>query len=184
MHDDTLRARALEALGPHADPRAAPLLERASLRVDENVHRWTGSSGDVRAHRVRLEVDARSLGVVRAAPFVEDALRAAFAKVLSDARGESLSELVIGWNGMLEARVESYRGAAPIDGRAHLSMALAEYLDGAGSHDVARFVEALDVQESARHELTLDASPDVFTATAVSDAARRLLGEGVVVRWR
>lgn len=184
MHADTLRARALEALGPHADPRAVPLLERASLRLDENVRRWTGSGGDVRAHRVHLDVDARSLGVVRAAPFVEDSLRAAFAKVLSDTRGESLAELTLGWNGLLEARVESYRGAAPIDGRAHLSMALAEYLDGAGAHDIARFIESLDVRETARREVTIDASPDVFTATAVSDAARRLLGEGTVVRWR
>lgn len=184
MDGASLREKVLDALGAHADPRAAALLDRATLHIDEGVRQWTGSAGDVRAHRVRLGVDARSLGVVKAAPSAEDSLRAAFAAVLSDHAGESLAELVIEWDGALSARMESYRGAARIDGRAHLAEALTEYLEGAGDERAAWSVANLDVREASPDDFVIVGSPDVWTASAVRDAVSHLLGERAKVRWR
>lgn len=132
MDGPALRAMALDALGPYADPRARALLERADVEVDEAVRAWTSSSGAVRAHRVRVCVDARSLGAVRASPAIEDALQGAFARAFTAWPHDTLDALSLVWNGALAARVEGYRGSSPIDGRAHLDMALAEYLEGAG----------------------------------------------------
>ena len=132
MDGSALRTLGLEALGPYADPRARTLLEGADVEVDEAVRAWTSSTGAVRAHRVRVCVDARSLGAVRAAPAIEDALQRAFAKAFTAWPHDTLDALVIEWNGALTARVEGYRGSTPIDGRANLDMAVAEYLEGAG----------------------------------------------------
>lgn len=132
MDGSALRTLTLDALGPYADPRARTLLEGAEVVVDEAVRAWTSSVGAMRAHRVRLCVDARSLGAVRAAPAIEDALHRAFAQAFTAWPHDTLDALAIAWNGALAARVEGYRGSTPIDGRANLDMALAEYLDGAG----------------------------------------------------
>lgn len=132
MDGSALRDRALDALGPYADPRARALLEGAEVIVDEAVRAWTSSTGAMRAHRVWVCVDARSLGAVRAAPAVEDALQRAFAQAFTAWPHDTLDALTLAWNGALAARLEGYRGSTLIDGRANLEMALAEYLEGAG----------------------------------------------------
>jgi hypothetical protein len=183
MDPAALREKALDALGAHADPRAGVLLSHATLSIDEAVRRWTSSGGEVRAHRVRCLVDARSLGVVRAAPAVEDALRAAFASVLSEHAGESLAELEIAWDGALAARMESYRGAARIDGRAHIAEALVEYFEGAGDR-VARSVANLEGREVSPGAFLFHGAPSVWMASAVRDAIRHLVGPTATVQWR
>lgn len=184
MDTASLRARVLHALTTHADLRAATFLEHATLHVDEAVRRWTSSAGEVCAHRVSLAVDARRLGELKAAPSIEDSLHAAFAAVLSESGRESLAELRVAWDGALSARIESYRGATRLDGRAHVIDALAEYLDGAGDTGASWSVAHAEALLPSPDELALTGSPDAWTATAIRDAARHLFGDALKIRWR
>ena len=83
--DETLRLRALDALGPLGDALAREALEAGTVRVEHAVAIWEASHGTVQAHRVVLEVPAELHARAAASPAAEDALSAAFAAALADA---------------------------------------------------------------------------------------------------
>jgi hypothetical protein len=92
--NERLRAIALERLGAHAPELSREALETGRLRLIEGVLSWQGSFGDVRAHRVVLELDPALCDLVRASPFALDALTAAIAGAIGSTR-EALAELVV-----------------------------------------------------------------------------------------
>ncbi len=110
--DETLRIRALEALGPLGDAVARDVLAHGSVAVEHDAMEWEGSSGRVRAHRVIVvappELHARFEGSHAA----RDALTAALAAAMTARRGEVVGDVVVE-PGTLEPpmSVGPYRGA-------------------------------------------------------------------------
>jgi hypothetical protein len=109
MMHERLRAIALERLGAHAPELAREALETARMHVIEGVLGWQGSFGDVRAHRVVLELDPALADRVRASPFAVDALTAAVAGAIAGNAREALAELVVA-SGTIDATSSPYRG--------------------------------------------------------------------------
>lgn len=191
MDGATLRALALDALGPHDPPRAAEVLSGSMVTVDPDVQAWTASAGTVHGQRVRLTTDARTLGMLRAAPAVTDAVYAAFAHALGTVQGETLGELTLVWSGEVHGGDDPYRGGHPREGRDNLASALAEYLDGADEPDTATLVRG-SVATTADHGddavtvtvTTAVGGPSPHVRSAVRDAVKALLGAGATVAWR
>src|SRR5579883_1696847 len=95
MSPEELRRGALEALGEHADERARDALRRADVTVSD---RTVVPSGGHAGRRVTLAVDAATLGGLRAAPALVDAITAAAAiAVAGHSTGESLLDLELRW---------------------------------------------------------------------------------------
>jgi len=132
---EKLRRAALDALGDHADARARDALVRGALSLEPSVAAWESSGGRMTAHRVHLLVGPASLGAARAAPAVEDALRAAFAAAIARHDGETLEDLVLGcaW----PAEEAPYRDASPEPRPRPDSLrdALVAYLAGGGADE-------------------------------------------------
>lgn len=184
MDAHTLQAAALDALGAHGDARARDLLERADVVLDAAVQTWAASHGTVRGHGVRLRLDARSLGVLHAAPAVADALHGAFARAFAHSPDDALSSLSFDWNGAITTAITTYRGVALRAGRVSLAEAVGEYLDGAGAASDARFARGCELRETGPGEVLVHALPDPWHATALRDAVRALLGEKTAVLFR
>jgi hypothetical protein len=137
---EALRRGALDALGPHADERALDVMRRATILLERSVRRWIASAGDVEAHRVTLAVDAGTLGLVRAAPAVADALCRAIAVAIARRPGETLLELVLRWSPRADApdaRRDPYRDASRSATEIALGDALVAYLEESGQAALA-----------------------------------------------
>jgi hypothetical protein len=133
-------------------------LERATLSVEPAVLRWESSIGPMHAHRVHVRVDAARLGALRRSPALEDALRAALAAAISRDPGETLQELVLGWEPF--SPDAPYRDPAPMprvgdEDHQHaedpevLRDALAEYLEGSGEPDLANAARRSEITHDA-----------------------------------
>lgn len=132
---EELRRAALATLGEHADERARDALAHASVAVAEAVG-WHGSAGRVDAHRVTLGLDARTLGGLRVAPALADALCAAVAAAIATRPGATLLDLELRWAPGARPSSAGYRDAPP-EQEASLGHALVEYLEGGGHASLA-----------------------------------------------
>jgi hypothetical protein len=192
MSAEELRRAALEALGEHADERARDALAHASVSIVAGAAAWHGSAGAVQGHRVSLGVDARTLGVLRAAPALTDALCAAVAAAIATRPLETLLDLRLRWAPGSRASSAGYRDAPP-PGEGSILEALVDYLEGSREHDLARLLAGAGVEEGASAELTVRLAPaarksvrgDARAAATLTAALRDLLGDdGAPVRLR
>lgn len=173
----TLAQDAMMALGSHGDPRAREALARAEVVVEPDVRRWTASGGVVHGHRVRVRLDARTLGVIRAHPAAEDSLQTAFARAIAAAPDQSLADFAVEWSGAVATVVTTYRGEVLRAGEADLAEALAACLDGAGEREAAARVRPLAVRRASRDEVAVQGDVDELSLAALRVGARALLGE-------
>jgi hypothetical protein len=114
------------------------------------VARWEGSEGTVEAHRVTLSVDAGTLGLLRAAPALIDALCAALAAAIARRPGEALLELSLRWAPGVCAATAAYRDAPPAP--TTLTEALQQYLDALGEERVARMLKGAVAEATTERE--------------------------------
>ena len=180
-----IRVAALEALGPHADPRAREALLHAEILVSPAEMVWESSAGRVEGHGATLRVDAVTLGRLRAAPALTDALHAALAAAICARVGHSLSRLDLRWaSDAGHAEQQGYRDRPPAPPQT-LGEALASYLAIVGEPVAARIVEraavsfrtgvvSVVVAAGVRDELRRSA-PGL--AGALTAAVRDLLGD-------
>ncbi len=166
-----------EALARLADARAREALERAEVIFDEAVRTWTASHGTMRGHRVRVRVDAHTLGALRAHPGSEDAMQAAFARAIATSPDGSLAEFNVEWSGAVATVTTTYRGEVRRAGMVALGEAVCAYLEGAGEREAARLARHLHVREASPGEVVIDRDPGAWTSTAVKGALRALVGE-------
>jgi hypothetical protein len=110
---EALRSAALAELGAFGDTRARDALLHASVEVTPGVARWEASSGPVEGHRVTLALEPARLEAIRAAPAIEDSLRAALAAAVATHPGESLFELTLRPLHLDETSETPYRGRRP-----------------------------------------------------------------------
>jgi hypothetical protein len=160
---EALRRAALAALGEHADERARDALAHASLTVIEAAG-WDGSAGPVEAHRVTLGLDARTLGGLRAAPAVVDALCAALATAISARPGDALLDLRLLWTPAARPAAAGYRDAPPPEHGDSLQAALVAYLDGAGERSLSDLVATAIVYQPPAGPIALELPPSVRDA--------------------
>jgi len=170
----SLTQDALAALG---DARAGEALARAEVILDEGVRTWTASHGTMRGHRVRVRVDAWTLGALRAHPGSEDVMQAAFARAIAASPDESLAEFTTEWSGAVATVVTTYRGDVLRAGEAALGDAVCAYLEGAGEREAAQHARHLNIRGLSPGEVVVDPEPNAWTSTAVKGALRALLGE-------
>jgi hypothetical protein len=129
---ERLRRAALDRLGPHADARVRDALSQGELSIEASVAQWESSAGRTRAHRVLLFVDAGTLGSLRRAPAIRDALVAVLSATLAIEPLESLHELALRWRSA-PGGLAAYRDAPAPPTRADtLREALAAYVEAAG----------------------------------------------------
>jgi hypothetical protein len=154
---EELRRAALAALGEHADERAREALAHASITV-VGAAGWDGSAGPVEAHRVTLGMDARTLGGLRSAPALADALCAAVAASIATRPGETLLDLEMRWAPGARSTAVGYRDAPPEE--TSLPDALRDYLEGGGHPALAGCLAGATLDESvpAQIAIRLDAS--------------------------
>jgi hypothetical protein len=141
MSPEELRRGALEALGEHADERARDALSRATIAVSEGLAGPVGFAG----RRVTLGVDAATLGSLRAAPAVVDAICAAVARTIAVATAESLIDLVLRWDVGRRPSVTAYRDAPPATKQLTLHDALIDYLTAARDQELAHALADAEV---------------------------------------
>ena len=176
---EELRRAALVALGEHADERAREALTHASITV-VGATGWDGSAGPVQAHRVPLGLDARTLGGLRAAPALADALCAAVASAVARRPGQTLLDLHLRWAPGTRSSSAGYRDAPPAADEASLHEALVGYLEGGGEHLLAAHLAGavLDQPVAAPISIRL-AAPG---RTGLRDPARALATITAAVR--
>jgi hypothetical protein len=145
-----LRRAALDALGPAADERALDALRRCAISLAPSVARWDASQGTVEAHRVTLSADAGTLGLLRSAPALIDALCAALAAVIATRPGEALLELSLRWAPGVCAATAGYRDAPPV--ATTLTEALEQYLDALGEGHLARMLQGAVVEAAEEQQ--------------------------------
>ena len=155
---EELRRAALAILGEHADERARDALGHASVTVVEAAG-WDGSAGPVQAHRVTLGLDARTLGGLRAAPALADALCAAVASAIATRPGETLLDLHLRWALGTRSSSAGYRDAPPPAVEASLHDALLDYLEGGGEHLIARSLAGATIDESVPGLISIRLAP-------------------------
>lgn len=181
---EALRQAALDALGPHADERTRAALEAAELQLEAAVAAWESSAGHVEGHRVTLAVDAATLGRLRAAPALEDALHAALAAAMARHPGQTLAGLVLCWaREGRSAAPDGYRDRPP-DAPQTLQQALPAYLEGRGEGSLAHLLQDASLDASAGWlRVGLDAdrlqafkSAGTAATSALTAAARDLTG--------
>lgn len=179
---EELREGALRALGPAGDARAVFILTWARLAVRRGVSSWESSQGSVVAHRVLVGTDARSLGVLRAYPAVDDALVAALGAALSSFAGHSLEGVRYHWALHEPKPALDYRGATqplPVvrDEVGALHDAVRAYLQGAGltreAEQVADMQLVLRAEARTCHVRLRHARGERFDAVIL----RRALGD-------
>ncbi len=149
---------------------------------------WESSAGHVDGQLVTLAVDAATLGRLRAAPALEDALHAALAAAVARHPGQTLAGLALRWarEGTL-ARVDGYRDRPP-DPPQTLQEALPAYLAARNEDALARLVEGAGIEvEGGALRVRLGAdglrafrSAGAAATSALTAAARDLTGtEGI-----
>ncbi|HEX3344717.1 MAG TPA: hypothetical protein VHS09_09105 [Polyangiaceae bacterium] len=183
---EALRRAALAALGEHADERARDALAHASVTV-LHAGGWDGSAGPVEAHGVTLGLDARTLGGLRSAPAVIDALCAAAATAIATRPGEALLHLHLRWVPGARPSSAGYRDAPPAHGES-LHGALVDYLDGGGQHALGRLLDGASLDEPGPGQLTIRLATAAEEASrthprlvaAVTSAAQDLLGDASI----
>jgi hypothetical protein len=111
VNAEGLRAQALLALSPHADPRARSVLERGEVVIVRAVATWAGPRGPVVGHRVGLGLSASDLAQMMDAYGAKDALVASVAAAMAEEEGTSLAELVLFWSPAAQVEAGHYRGA-------------------------------------------------------------------------
>lgn len=161
---EELRRSALEALGEHADERARDALVHASIEIVIAAAGWTGSGGPVQAHRVTLGFDARTLGGLRAAPALKDALCAALASAIAARPGETLLDLQLRWMAEPRAAPAGYRDAPPNAPDESLLDALTDYLAGAGQQALAASLVGGAAHRTGRADVSLSLGPSAREA--------------------
>jgi hypothetical protein len=190
---EELRRAALDALGEHADERAREALRHASIGIVDAASEWSGSGGMVQAHRVTLALDARTLGGLRAAPALADALCAAMATALATRPGEALMDLSLRWERDRRPVAIGYRDAPPSSAETSLHDALLEYLDASGQDGLGVSLGDFTVETSPEGALTVRLEPsgrallrrDSHAMAALTAALRDLTGDETTrVRWR
>jgi hypothetical protein len=152
---EELRRVALDRLGVHADERTRETLAHASLAIVPAVARWDSSAGPVEAHRVTLGVDAGTLGMLRAAPSLVDALCAALAAAVATRPRETLHDLALRWTAGARASASGYRDAPPPAPAIPLSEAIAAYLRASGDGALADALFPMDVDASDPAEIAV-----------------------------
>ncbi len=168
---EALRQAALDALGPHADERTREALEVAELQLEAAVAAWESSAGHVEGHRVTLSVDAATLGRLRAAPALEDALHAALAAAMARHPGQTLAGLVLCWaREGRSAAPDGYRDRPP-DAPQTLEQALPAYLEGRGEGSLARLLQ----------DASLEATPGGLRVVLDPDRLRAFRSAGTAV---
>jgi hypothetical protein len=150
MSPEELRRGALEALGEHADERARDALARAAITVGEEV---AGPTEGFAGRRVTLAVDAATLGSLRAAPGVVDAVCAAVARTIAARTTGSLTDLVLRWDVGRRASVTAYRDAPPA--QLTLQEALVAYLIAAGDRELAGALAGAEVDARDPSEVAI-----------------------------
>jgi hypothetical protein len=140
---ESLRRQALHALSPFGDERAAAVLERASLELEEAVAEWQGSEGARSGHRIVLVVDGEDLARLEWFPAVWDAVTAALASAVAEQRGETLLDIRARWGA--RRALADYRSSATrhavVDDLHHVLEAAVDYLE---------VIEALDAASVLR----------------------------------
>jgi hypothetical protein len=185
LSPEALRHAALEALGPYADPRAREALQASGLRVEPAFAGWESSAGHVDGQLVTLAVDAATLGRLRAAPALEDALHAALAAAVARHPGQTLAALALRWGREgAQATPDGYRDRPP-DAPQTLQQAVPAYLDARGEDSLARLVEGASLELDAKAgslRVVLDTdrlrafrSAGAAATSALTAAARDLL---------
>jgi hypothetical protein len=181
---EELRRAALDALGGHADERARDALVHASVTI-VGAEGWDGSAGRVQAHRVTLGVDARTLGGLRAAPAVNDALCAALAAAIAMRQGQTLLDLDLRWARGARPSSAGYRDAPPVTPEASLLDALIDYLGAGGEDALARLLGGATIDVTVPGEVTVRLPSPAREAVraehrskvALTAALRDLLGD-------
>ena len=182
---EALRAEALEALGRFADPRATAVLQSAELHLAPAESGWDLSAGHVEGHGVTLRVDAATLGRLRAAPALVDALQAAVASAIARRPGQALSHLHLRWaRDGGHAIAQGYRDRPP-DPPPTLGAAFVAYLEALGESVAASVVAraAVSLSDSVVHVVVTAAVRAELrragprASEALSLAARDLTGD-------
>jgi hypothetical protein len=148
-----VRRAGLEALGEHADERAREALAHATVAMAEV--RQSGAWPIYVGYRVTLAVDAGTLGVLRAAPAVVDALGAALAAAVAATPGAKLVDLALRWMPAARPSAAAYRDAPPVAPETTLRDALLQYLGGTGDDALARRVGGAEVDAHDAGEITV-----------------------------
>jgi hypothetical protein len=95
--DDLLRREALQAVGPHGDPRASAALEQGAV-TSEVVWAWEETRGRMSGREVTLLLPVQALAPIALNPSAHDALERAFAIAVATLDpGESLVGLRLRW---------------------------------------------------------------------------------------
>ena len=181
---EELRRAALAALGEHADERARDALAHASIAVT-GAAGWDGSAGPVEAHGVTLGLDARTLGGLRAAPALADALCAAVATAIATRPGETLADLDLRWAPGTRSASAGYRDAPPAAEEASLHDALVDYLAGAEHHLLAGYLAGARIDASVPAQIAIEVLPSAREGlrgqaralTTITAALRDLLAD-------
>lgn len=194
---EALRARALVALGPAADPRVVALLEAATLAIEPGISSRKHLDDDVACWRVVIGTDARSLGSLAALPAIDDALVEAIGAAFAGFEGCWLDGVAYRWSIDEVPDALGYRGGAarPVDPweTGALERGLVAYLEGADRASAALLARRAQVRrplapvarERAAPELVLPgplaargevASRFETDLAAIGGAARALLG--------
>jgi len=91
--DESLRRRALEALGPLGDPLAREALERGTVAVESEAVTWEGTQGTMHGHRVVVSLDAELLARATASYATRDAVTAALSAAMAERSGHAVSNV-------------------------------------------------------------------------------------------
>lgn len=94
--DDTLRCKALDALGPLGDALARAALESGAVLVElHDVRSWEGSNGTVHGHRVIVALSAELRARVDVDHTAKDALASALAAAMAERGGHSVADVCL-----------------------------------------------------------------------------------------
>lgn len=91
--DESLRRRALEALGPLGDPLAREALERGMVAVEPDAVTWEGTQGTMHGHRVVVSLDAELHARATASYPARDAMTAALSAAMAERSGHAVSDV-------------------------------------------------------------------------------------------
>ncbi len=172
MNPEALRARALEALSPHADSRAHDAIARGEVAVVPGGSRWEGARGPVEGYEVRLGLGAFELGGIVDAHGVRDAIVAAMATAVATEEGCALSELVLSWSPAAQGETGHYRGALAAG---DLGSAVVEFLRARGDGSAEAFARMARFTMDGT-EVRIDPPPPAALAGSFRVCLGALLG--------
>jgi hypothetical protein len=168
---EALRARALLALSPHADPRAHDVLARGEVVVVHGVAAWAGAMGPVVAHRVGLGLPAYDLACLVDAHSARDAIVTATAAAVASEEGNALAELVFFWSPAAQVEAGHYRGAMS---GGDLGSAVVDFLRGRGEQAAEAFARTARFTVQG-DEVRIEPTPPAPVAEPLQECLRALL---------